>query len=99
MSIPYNNGRIVPQISAREGRRQVLLKNNMVKFLPWIAAESRVMQRVESIIIRQHNISIVVQQQRQHVIPLFTDGIMKRCIAFRVLNQKKNHRFPITSSI
>jgi hypothetical protein len=46
-------------------------------------------QGVESIVVGQHNVCIVVQQQRQHVISLLRDGIVQGRVAFRVLSTSR----------
>lgn len=53
--------------------------------LPWVAAKSSVVQGVEPVVIGQHDVSIVVQQQRQHVVTLLRDGVVQWRIAFRIL--------------
>ena len=34
------------------------------------------MQRVEAVVVGQHDVSIVVQKQRQHVVTLLRDGVV-----------------------
>lgn len=46
------------------------------------------MQRVEPIVVGQHYIRVVVQQKRQHVVPLFANGIVQRCVTFRILQRR-----------
>ena len=53
--------------------------------LPWVAAKSSVVQGVEPVVIGQHDVSIVVQQQRQHVVTLLGDGVVQWRITFRIL--------------
>jgi hypothetical protein len=48
-------------------------------------------QGVESIVVGQHNVCVVVQQQRQHVISLLRDGIVQGRVAFRVLSTSRTH--------
>jgi hypothetical protein len=44
-----------------------------------------VVQGVEPVVIGQHDVSIVVQQQRQHVVTLLRDGVVQWRITFRIL--------------
>lgn len=53
--------------------------------LPWVATESSVVQGVEPVVVGQHDVSIVVQEQRQHVVTLLRDGVVQWRIAFRIL--------------
>ena len=53
--------------------REDILEDNNV---PWIASQSRMMKCIESIIVCECYIGRVIQQQRQDVITLFTDGIV-----------------------
>jgi hypothetical protein len=53
--------------------------------LPWVAAKSSVVQGVEPIVVGQHDVSIVVQEQRQHVVTLLRDCVVQWRITFRIL--------------
>ncbi len=40
---------------------------------------------VEPIVVGEHDIGAVVQEQRQHVVPLLGDGVMQRRVTLAVL--------------
>jgi hypothetical protein len=42
---------------------------------------------VESVIVGEHDVGAVVQEQRQHVVPLLRDGVMQRRVSLAVLSQ------------
>lgn len=50
------------------------------------------MQRIESIIIRQSDVSIMIEQQGEHIIPLFRYSVVQWSIAFRILKIKFRNR-------
>ena len=60
-------------------------QHSLISNLPWVAAKSSVVQGVEPVVIGQHDVSIVVQQQRQHVVTLLRDGVVQWRITFRIL--------------
>lgn len=43
------------------------------------------MQGIEAVVIGQRDVSLVVQEQRQHVVPLLGDGVVQRRVSLRVL--------------
>merc|ERR1719394_1923131 len=43
------------------------------------------MKGIEAIVVGQHDVSTVIQEQCQHVIPLLADGIMEWSISFTIL--------------
>lgn len=58
-------------------------------YSPWVSTEGRIVQGVESIVVCQHNVCVVVQQQRQHVISFLRDGIVQGRVTLRVLSTSR----------
>lgn len=80
---------------ARNGDKSVVKKH-----WPGISSERGVVQSVEPIVVRKGDVSRVIQQQRQHVVSLFRNGIVKWCVALGVLktvtfssDRKTGHNF------
>ena len=49
------------------------------------------MQSIEAVVVGERDVGIVVDEKRQHVVPLLRNGVVQRRISFRVLNiQQKN---------
>ncbi len=45
---------------------------------------------IESVVVSECNVSIVVDEERQHIVPLFRDSIMERSVPLRILNTHIN---------
>jgi hypothetical protein len=58
------------------------------EILPWVSSESRVMKRVEAVVVGDHDVGVVVQQEGQHVVTLLRDGVVQRSVTLRVLQIK-----------
>ncbi len=43
------------------------------------------MKRVEAVVVGDHDVGVVVQQEGQHVVTLLGDGVVQRGVALRVL--------------
>ena len=43
------------------------------------------MQSVESVVVCDHDVGIVVEQESKHIVSLFADGIVQWSITFRIL--------------
>ena len=54
---------------------------------PWIASEGGVVKGVESVVVGERDVGIVVDEERQHVVPLLGYGVVERGVSFRVLQQ------------
>lgn len=54
---------------------------------PWISPECGVMQGVETVVVGQGYVGVVVQEQRQHVVSFLRYGVVKWCITFQILKQ------------
>lgn len=63
---------------------------NQVSTVPWVASQCSVMQRVETVVVGESDVGIVVDKKCQHVISLLGNGIVKWCISFRVLQKPSN---------
>ena len=50
------------------------------------------MQGIESVVVGKRDVGIVVDEKRQHVVPLLGNGVVQRCISFRVLAHTHTHR-------
>jgi hypothetical protein len=61
------------------------------QYAPWISAKRCVMQGIEAVVIGDHDVGVVLQQQRQHVVALLGDGVVQRSVAFRVLQRIRHH--------
>lgn len=48
------------------------------------------MQGIESVIVGERDVGIVVDEKRQHVVPLLGNGVVQRSISFRVLAHTKS---------
>jgi hypothetical protein len=46
------------------------------------------MERVEAVVVGQHDVCVVVQKQRQHVVALLRYGVVQWRVAFRILQQQ-----------
>ena len=53
--------------------------------LPWISSKRSMMQGVESIVIGDTDVRIVIQQQWQDIVAFLADGIVKGGVTFRIL--------------
>ena len=42
-------------------------------------------ERVESVVVGEHDVRVVVEEEGQHVVPLLGDGVMQRCVTLAVL--------------
>ena len=42
-------------------------------------------QRVEAVVVGDHDVGVSVQQQAEHIVAFFGDGVVQRRIALRVL--------------
>ena len=67
------------QDGQREGSRCV----------PWISTQGRVVQGVESVVVGQRYVGVVIQQQSQHVIALLGDGVVQRGVSLRILERSQ----------
>lgn len=56
-----------------------------LRYSPWISTKSGVVQSVETIVVREGDVCGMVQQQSQHVIPFLRNRVVKRSVAFGVL--------------
>jgi hypothetical protein len=54
-------------------------------FLPWVSSESGVVERVEPVVVGDHDVGAVVEEEGQHVVALLRDGVVQRGVALRVL--------------
>lgn len=57
--------------------------------LPWISAESRVVERVEAVVVGDHDVGVLVEEQGKHVVALLGDGVVKRRVTFGILHRKE----------
>lgn len=64
-------------------------KQHVTGTVPWVAAQRRVVQRVEAVIVGQRDVGAVVQQQRQHIVALLRNGVVQRRVAFRILKKSR----------
>ena len=64
------------------------LYSNNITNLPRISSECGVVQRVEPIVVGDHDVGVAVQQEAEHVVPLLGDCIVQRSVAFGVLKRK-----------
>lgn len=60
--------------------------------LPWISTERGVVQGVESVVVGQRDVGRVIQQNRQHVVPLLGNSVVQRSVAFGILKKKRFFR-------
>lgn len=63
----------------------MILRRTDTIFLPWVSSECRMMKRVEAVVVGDHDVGVVVQQEGQHVVTLLGDGVVQRGVALRVL--------------
>ena len=54
-------------------------------FLPWVSSKCRVVKGVETVVVGDHDVGGVIQQQCQHVVTLLRNGVVQRGVTFRVL--------------
>ena len=47
------------------------------------------MKRVEAVVVGDHDVGVVVEQQREHVVAFLGDGVVKRSVTLRVLCKAK----------
>lgn len=59
--------------------------------LPWISAEGRVVERVEAVVVGDHDVCVLVEEQGKHVVALLGDGVVKRRVTFGILHRKELH--------
>lgn len=52
---------------------------------PGIPSECGVMEGVESVVVREGNVGIVVDEEREHIVPLLGDGVVERGISLGIL--------------
>jgi hypothetical protein len=64
---------------------------NLQVFLPWISPESRVMESVESVVVGDHDVGAVVQEEGQHVVALLRNRVVQCSVAFGILKTKQKH--------
>ena len=57
--------------------------------LPRVTPESRVVQRVEAVIVGDHDIGVPLQEEGEHVVPLFRYGVVEWGVALRVLRRRE----------
>ena len=53
--------------------------------LPWISAERRVVERVEPVVVGDHDVGVLVEEEGQHVVALLGDGVVQRSVALGIL--------------
>lgn len=53
--------------------------------LPWISSECRVMKRVESVVVGEHDVGRVIEKEAEHVVSLFGNGVVQGSVPFRIL--------------
>lgn len=62
-----------------------------VKFtaLPGISPKSRVVEGVETVVVGEGDVGTVVQEECQHIVAFFRNGIVKRSVALEVLQKNQ----------
>ena len=48
------------------------------------------MERVEAVVVGDHDVGAVVEQQRQHVVALLRDRVVQRSVAFGILKKDQH---------
>ncbi|KAJ3653724.1 hypothetical protein Zmor_012961 [Zophobas morio] len=56
--------------------------------LPWISTESGMVEGIESVIVGQGDIGVMIQQQRQHIVPFLRNCVMEGRVTFQILRTK-----------
>ena len=62
------------------------------ELLPWVSPERGVVERVEAVVVGEHEVCRAVEQQGQHVVTLLGDGVVHGSVALRVLQEDNNKR-------
>lgn len=62
-----------------------LQKRKREAAVPGVPPQRCVMESVEAVVVSDGDVSAGLQQNRQHVVPLLADGVVERCVSFRVL--------------
>ena len=45
-------------------------------------------ERVEAVVVGDHDVGVLVEEQGQHVVALLGDGVVQRSVALRILNER-----------
>ena len=43
-------------------------------------------ERVEAVVVGDHDVGVLVEEQGEHVVALLRDGVVQRSVTFRILN-------------
>ena len=43
---------------------------------------------VETVVVGDHDVGVLLEQQREHVVPLLRDRVVERRVALRILQRK-----------
>lgn len=54
-------------------------------YVPGVPTQCSMVQGVEAVVVGDGDVGSGLQQHRQHVVPLLTDGVVQRCVALRIL--------------
>lgn len=46
------------------------------------------MKRIEAVVVSERDVGIMVDEKRQHVVPLLGNSIVQRCVSLRILEHK-----------
>ncbi len=74
----------------REPHKNILAQiNKKTSPLPRVPPERGVVERVEAVVVGDHDVCAPLQQQRQHVVTLLGDGVVQRGVALGILQKRK----------
>ena len=80
------------EIGRRTYDTSSLFPSILPKFLPWVSAERGVVERVEAVVVGDHDVGVLVEEEGEHVVALLGDGVVQRSVALRVLHRSKGER-------
>ena len=81
------------EIGRRTYDTSSLFPSILPKFLPWVSAERGVVEGVESVVVGDHDVGVLVEEQGEHVVALLRDGVVQRGVALRILNGRKKQSY------
>ena len=61
----------------------------MIGVLPWVTPEGGVVEGIEPVVVGDHDVRVVVEQQGQHVVPFLGDRVVQGGVAFGILWEKR----------